>query len=74
MIGILAFIGILVAGWMGLSGWLSIPLGIMFFIGQRLALPDKAGGINAMGIPFYIFVSFLLMKLSGLVASWITEL
>ena len=68
MIGVLAFVAIIMAGWMGLSGWLSIPLGITFFIGQRLALPERATSINAMGIPFYILVAFLLMKLSGFIA------
>ncbi len=70
MLGIAGFLLILVGGFLGWSLWLSIPFGAIFFFGNRAALPEQHNQINAMGLPFYIFVAWLLMIASRWIGSF----
>lgn len=61
----LGLIAAIVAGWLGWTGWLSIPIGILMFIGGLRARPDLAPRIYAVGIFGYVVGALIIMKVVG---------
>jgi hypothetical protein len=55
----------LVAGWLGWSGWLAIPFGVLLWWTSRRAIPNDAHRVDRLGVPVYAIGAFLLMKLAG---------
>lgn len=69
----MAIIGLIltvVGGLLDWSGWWAIPIGLMSFMGARRTLPEDKARINAVGVPIYIIMTFILMKASGWVGSF----